>query len=161
MPPGDRPLTPARSQDVAAQENVWDYPRPPAVEPERRVARVEVDGVVVAESGRALRVLETSHPPAIYIPREDVRADLLSPSSARQTVCEWKGRATYLDVAGRRAAAWTYEAPFSAYEAIRGHLSFYPDRVDACWLGDERVRAQGGGFYGGWVTSELLGPFKA
>lgn len=143
------------------KRNVWDFPRPPVVESEDRVARVEVDGVVVAESARALRVLETSHPPALYLPREDVREDLLAPSGARSTVCEFKGRATYLDVAGRRAGAWTYEAPFSAYAAIAGHLAFYPERVDACWLGDERVRPQGGGFYGGWVTSELLGPFKA
>ena len=141
-------------------ENVWDYPRPPALEPCRRRVRVEVGGVVVADSVRALRVLETSHPPTLYVPRADVRDDLLRASAQRSTVCEWKGQATYLDVAGRPAAAWTYPHPRPPYDALAGHVAFYPGRVDACFLDAERVRAQEGDFYGGWVTTDLVGPFK-
>jgi len=143
--------------------SVWDFPRPPAVEPERRRVRVELGGVTVADSTRALRVLETSHPPALYVPPEDVAAGVLAPV-ARATVCEFKGSATYFDVrAGdrvERAAAWTYRAPRPGYEALRDHVAFYPGRMDACWLDDERVRAQEGDFYGGWITADVTGPFK-
>jgi uncharacterized protein (DUF427 family) len=145
-------------------ERVWDYPRPPAVQPCGRRVRIEVAGVVVADSTRALRVLETSHPPTIYIPRADVRADLLSDSGARQTFCEFKGRADYLDLAvGERVikdVAWTYRQPSAGYEALQDHISFYPGRVDGAWLGQERVEAQPGDFYGGWITADLVGPFK-
>ena len=129
---------------------------------ERRV-RVEFGGEVVADSVRALRVLETSHPPTIYVPPEDVRGDLLVPGSGA-SVCEWKGRAAYFDVVvgERRArrAAWAYLRPKPAFADIAGWHSFYPGRVDACLLGDELVRAQPGGFYGGWVTDDIVGPFK-
>jgi uncharacterized protein (DUF427 family) len=119
---------------------------------------------VIADSARALRVLETSHPPTIYLPPADARGDLLTDSRARSTWCEWKGAARYLDatVSGRtfRAIAWTFPAPTVGYEAIRDHVAFYPGRVDAAYLGDERVHAQEGDFYGGWITSDLVGPFK-
>jgi uncharacterized protein (DUF427 family) len=145
-------------------ERVWDYPRPPALVPCERRVRVEVGGVMVAESTTALRVLETSHPPTIYVPPGDVLAAALVASAARPTVCEWKGRATYLDVvAGERrvpAAAWTYREPVERYAALRDHVAFFPGRVDAAWLGDERIVAQEGDFYGGWITSDLVGPFK-
>lgn len=141
-------------------ENVWEYPRPPAVMPCERRVRVEHDGVVVADSVRALRVLETSHPPTIYVPPADVRMDLLRPSGTRGTFCEWKGVAHYYDVGGSRAAAWGYADPRPAYAALRDHIAFYPARVDACFLDDERVRAQDGDFYGGWMTADLVGPFK-
>ena len=142
-------------------ENVWDYPRPPAVEPCARRVRVELGGVVLADSSRALRVLETSHPPAIYVPPGDVRMDLLRDSHARSTWCEFKGTARYLDARdGSRAIAWTYPDPSPGYEAIRGYVSFYPGRVDAAWLDDERVEPQPGGFYGGWITRDVAGPFK-
>jgi uncharacterized protein (DUF427 family) len=145
-------------------ESVWDYPRPPRVEPSARRARVELGGVTVADSARALRVLETSHPPALYFPPEDVEAASLRPAGARTTVCEFKGVATYFDVIGgervERAAAWTYPDPVAAYAALRDHVAFYPGRMDACWLGDERVRAQAGDFYGGWITADIDGPFK-
>jgi uncharacterized protein (DUF427 family) len=146
-------------------ENVWDYPRPPAVVPCERRVRVEVGRQVLAESTRALRVLETSHPPTIYVPIEDVGAGLLAPSDARSTWCEFKGVARYLDaaVADRRirAVAWTYPDPAPGYEALRDHVAFYPARVDGAWLGDELVVAQHGDFYGGWITaSDLIGPFK-
>jgi uncharacterized protein (DUF427 family) len=145
-------------------ERVWDYPRPPAVVPCERRVRVELGGVLLAGSSSALRVLETSHPPTIYVPPQDVRGELLAPSAARATVCEFKGVARYLDatVGDRtvRAVAWTYPDPAPAFEALRGHVAFYPGRVDAAWLGDERVGAQESDFYGGWITADLVGPFK-
>jgi uncharacterized protein (DUF427 family) len=145
-------------------ESVWDYPRPPAVVPSRRTVRIELGGVALARSQHALRVLETSHPPTIYIPCADVRMDLLLPSESRPTFCEWKGAARYLDaeVAGHRfpAVAWTYPEPAHGYESLAGHVAFYPGRVDAAWLDEERVAAQPGDFYGGWISSEIRGPFK-
>jgi uncharacterized protein (DUF427 family) len=145
-------------------ENVWDYPRPPAVAPCKRRVRVELGGEILADSSAALRVLETSHPPTIYIPPQDVRLDLLQTSDARSTWCEFKGAARYLDaVTGgrrRRAVAWSYAQPSPAYQALRDHVAFYPGRVDAAWIGDERVEAQEGDFYGGWITAEVVGPFK-
>jgi len=145
-------------------ERVWDYPRPPVIAPCARRVRVEVAGTVLAESAAALRVLETSHPPTVYLPPEAVRRDLLRPSVVRATVCEFKGVARYLDAVldGRRVrvVAWSYPEPTSAYEALRDHVAFYPGRVDAAWLGDELVQAQEGDFYGGWITSDLVGPFK-
>jgi uncharacterized protein (DUF427 family) len=145
-------------------ENVWDYPRPPAVEPCPRHVRVDLAGQILADSGHALRVLETSHPPTIYLPSDDVRVDLLVPSRRRSTRCEFKGAARYLDVliGNQRyeAVAWTYAEPSLAYEALKDHFAFYPGRIDAAWLDDERVLAQEGDFYGGWISSELIGPFK-
>jgi uncharacterized protein (DUF427 family) len=145
-------------------ERVWDYPRPPAVEPCRRRVRVKLGGETLADSTRALRVLETSHPPTVYVPSPDVRNDLLAAGDARSTWCEFKGAARYLDaiVGDRRvlAVGWTYPRPAPGYEALRGHIAFYPGRVDAAWLDDERVQAQDSGLYGGWVTADLVGPFK-
>ena len=145
-------------------ERVWDYPRPPAVTVCRRRIRVELAGEALADSTRALRVLETSHPPTVYVPPDDVRGDLLAASGARSTWCEFKGAARYLDsiVDGRRvhAVAWTYRDPTPGYEALRDHVAFYPGRVDVAWMGDERVQAQAGDFYGGWITADLVGPFK-
>jgi uncharacterized protein (DUF427 family) len=145
------------------QESVWDYPRPPRLEPSPRHVRVVFAGVEVAGSRRAWRVLETSHPPSWYLPPEDVRTELLRPSP-RRTWCEWKGQARYfsLVVAGREAkdAAWSYPDPSPGFEPLRDHLAFYPARVDACYVEGEQVRPQAGGFYGGWVTSDLVGPFK-
>jgi uncharacterized protein (DUF427 family) len=119
---------------------------------------------VLADSIHALRVLETSHPPTIYIPLAEVRLGLLTASDAGPTWCEFKGEARYLDalVAGRRsqAVAWAYAAPTAGYEALRDHVAFYPGRVDAAWLDDERVQVQRGDFYGGWITGDLIGPFK-
>jgi uncharacterized protein (DUF427 family) len=149
---------------MTGTERVWDYPRPPAVVPCKLRIRVELAGEVLADSIRALRVLETSHPPTIYIPPADVRLELLEPSNARTTWCEFKGSARYLDavVSGRRARAvgWTYASPTAGYEALRDHVAFYPGRVDAAWSGAERVEAQASDFYGGWITADLVGPFK-
>jgi uncharacterized protein (DUF427 family) len=144
-------------------ESVWDYPRPPRVEACARTARVEFGGLTVAESSAALRVLETSQAPAIYFPPGDVDLTLLE-AVARSTHCEWKGTAGYFDLVAERRrsaeAAWSYRHPVAGYEAIRDHLAFYPQWVDACFLGDERVEANGGDFYGGWITSDIRGPFK-
>ena len=145
-------------------ERVWDYPRPPAVEPCGRRVRVELGDAVLADSERALRVLETSHPPTIYVPLADVDMTLLVPSAHRATWCEFKGSARYFDArVGERVAeavAWAFADPTPGYEALRDHLAFFPGRVDAAYLGDERVEAQPSGFYGGWITSRLVGPFK-
>ena len=144
-------------------ESVWDYPRPPALEPCTRRVRVEFGGVVIADSTAALRILETSHPPTIYIPRADIAAGCIEPAAGR-SFCEWKGSASYLDVvAGERRAeraAWTYPDPAAPYEALRDHIAFYPGRMDACRLDDELVQSQPGDFYGGWITADLRGPFK-
>lgn len=142
-------------------EYVWDYPRPPRVEPSTRRARVELAGVTVADSERVLRVLETSQAPGIYFPPEDVshleRAE-------GGSLCEWKGRAVYFDVVvgDRRAeaAAWAFPAPVGRYAELRDYVAFYPQAVDACWLGEERVEPNEGSFYGGWITSDVQGPFK-
>jgi uncharacterized protein (DUF427 family) len=126
--------------------------------------RIVIGGRTLADSVDALRVLETSHPPTIYVPPCDVEGELLTDSAARPTWCEFKGRARYLDavVDGHRATAvgWTYRDPSRGYEQLRDHVAFYPGRVDAAWLGDERVQAQAGDFYGGWITADLEGPFK-
>jgi uncharacterized protein (DUF427 family) len=145
-------------------ERVWDYPRPPTLERCLRRARVVLGGLTIADSAAALRVLETSHPPVIYIPPADVAAGVLAPAGVPPTYCEWKGLASYLDVTagGRteRAAAWTYPDPVAAFAALRDHVAFYPHRMDECLLDDEVVRPQAGGFYGGWITADLVGPFK-
>lgn len=133
------------------------------MEPSSRRVRVLVGDVVVADSTRAIRVLETSHPPAWYIPAENIRMDLVE-ASGRTSWCEYKGQATYRSLrAGDRLlrdVAWVYERPAARYEAITGHLAFYPSRVDACFVDDERVAPQAGDFYGGWITSDITGPFK-
>jgi uncharacterized protein (DUF427 family) len=147
------------------QESVWDYPRPPRVEAAAERIRVVVDGLTVADSSAALRVLETSHPPVYYIPARDVREDLLEPTPT-STFCEFKGRASYVTLripeTGRAIVdvAWVYRSPAPGFEAIRDHYAFYPGRVDEAWVGDERARAQAGGFYGGWITDRIVGPFK-
>jgi len=144
-------------------ESVWDYPRPPRVEPCPRRIRVVLGGQTIVDSIRTHRVLETSHPPVYYVPLEDVAAGTLEPSGGRTTFCEWKGVAAYYDVsAGGRTSergAWTYRDPVPGFEAIRDAVAFYPAHMDACYVDDELVAAQAGGFYGGWITSDVTGPF--
>lgn len=146
-----------------ATESVWDYPRPPRLEPVAERLRVVVAGRTVAETTRGHRVLETSHPPVYYFPPEDVAADALVPAEG-VSLCEWKGPARYFDlVVGQRRsprAAWCYPDITPAYRSIEGHLAFYASRVDEAWVGEERVRPQEGDFYGGWITSRVTGPFK-
>lgn len=145
------------------QESVWDYPRPPRVEFTTKHIQVIFNGVVVAETNRAKRVLETSHPPVYYLPPEDIKMEYLAPGSG-SSWCEWKGRAAYytLSVGDKQAqnAAWYYPEPSSGFEEIKGYVAFYPHVMDACYVDGERVQAQAGGFYGGWITSEIVGPFK-
>lgn len=152
-----------RAKPGPNQESVWDYPRPPRVEETERHLRVVFNGVTVAETRRGKRVLETSHPPVYYFPPEDVRMEHLVKASG-SSWCEWKGRASYyhviVDGKQARRAAWGYHAPSEGFEAIKDHVAFYPGLVDGCYVDGERVRPQPGGFYGGWITDDVVGPFK-
>jgi uncharacterized protein (DUF427 family) len=145
------------------QESVWDYPRPPRVEPTSRRVRVIFNGITLVDTVRAIRVLETSHPPAYYLSPEDIQMNYLTPTP-RRTFCEFKGAASYWTLrVGERTAenvAWSYQTPSPGFEAIRSYLAFYPGRVDACFVDEEQVAPQEGDFYGGWITSEIVGPFK-
>jgi uncharacterized protein (DUF427 family) len=152
-----------RVEPGPGQESVWDYPRPPRLEDATRRVRVVFNGETIVDTHLAKRVLETSHPPVYYVPLEAVRPGVLEPTP-RSSVCEWKGRAGYYTVrVGHRAAAdaaWFYPDPTPAFAAIREYVAFYPSRMDACYLDDERVSAQDGDFYGGWITADIVGPFK-
>ena len=171
MTPGTRTRPPGAAEPGPGQESAWDYPRPPRLEPARERLRVVVDGVALADTTHGLRVVETSHPPAYYVPEADVRLDLLV-ANTRTSVCEFKGRATYVDLVlpagigssclARRVAnvGWRFAAPASGFEAIRGLLAFYASRVDEAWVDGELVIPQAGDFYGGWITSRVIGPFK-
>ena len=145
------------------QESVWDYPRPAIAQPSDRRIRIEHRGTVIADTRVAVRTIETSHPPTYYIPPGDILMDALRPS-ARRSLCEWKGQATYFDlVAGGetiRDVAWSYRRPTPAFASIAGHLAFYAEKLDGCFLDGERITLQPGGFYGGWITADLAGPFK-
>jgi uncharacterized protein (DUF427 family) len=145
------------------QESAWDYPRPPRLEPVTSHLVVVLDGVTIAETRRAYRVLETSHPPNYYFPPDDVAPGVLVPG-AGASFCEWKGRAHYFGVrAGDRVedeAAWAYGTPSPAFAPLRDHVAFYASRMDACFVDGERVVPQPGGFYGGWITTKVVGPFK-
>ena len=145
------------------QESVWDYPRPPRVESSSELVEVELGGRVVASTTTSWRVLETSHPPTYYLPREAFGPGVLR-EAAGHTWCEWKGTASYFDlvvgdvVAPR--AAWTYLAPTPGFAPLAGAVSVMPGLVDRCTVDGETVLPQPGAFYGGWVTSRVVGPFK-
>jgi uncharacterized protein (DUF427 family) len=157
------PVPGGRAPNGRGYESVWDYPRPPRIEPCDRTVRVEHGGEVIARSDRALRVLETAGAPTVYVPLSDVRSDLLR-SASGTTLCECSGAATSSGGgpghAPAQAAAWSYPDPTGPFERLTDHVAFYPGRVDACYLDDERVEPQPGGFYGGWVTAEIVGPIK-
>ena len=145
------------------QESVWDYPRPPRVERSAETVEVVLGGEVVARTTAALRVLETSHPPTYYVPAADFAPGVLRPC-AGSSYCEWKGQASYLDlvtptVTGSRAG-WTYPDPVAGFEALRDHVAVMPGLVEECRVDGERVVPQEGGFYGGWITGRVVGPFK-
>jgi uncharacterized protein (DUF427 family) len=156
-------MPPNRIEPGPGQESVWDYPRPPALERTHSLLRVEFAGTVIAETTNAYRVLETSQAPAYYFPPDDVAMEHLV-ASAHRTFCEWKGQAHYyaIVVAGRESpdAAWAYSSPVDRFAPIKDHLAFYPQRADACFVDGELVQAMPGGFYGGWITSKIVGPFK-
>jgi len=160
---GDMSAHPIPIVPGPGQESVWDYPRPPRVEAVNVPLRVEFGGVVIAETTRGLRVLETAHAPTYYFPREDVKLEHLMRGRGR-SVCEWKGEASCWTVtAGGRTVtdgAWSFEHPSSGYEAIQKYLAFYAQKMDACYVGDERVTPQPGRFYGGWITANIVGPVK-
>ncbi len=154
---------PERIEPGPGQESVWDYPRPPRLEPTAQRLQVVLAGATVADTVRGFRVCETSQPPAYYFPPDDVDRSLLVPTPTR-TFCEWKGTARYWTIAvGDRLAvdaAWSYDEPVPAFAPITGHLAFYPGRVDACFVDGEPVQRMEGDFYGGWITSAIVGPFK-
>jgi len=156
-------VRPKRIEPGPGQESAWDYPRPPALEPTDAHLVVVLGGVTVADTHRGYRVLETSHPPNYYLPPDDIVPGALEPADGT-SFCEWKGRARYYTVrAGDRvavAAAWAYDAPSPRFAPITGYVAFYPGRMDACFVDGERVVPQDGGFYGGWITSRVVGPFK-
>ena len=152
-----------RVEPGPGQESVWDYPRPPRLEDSEKRVKVVFDGVTIAYTARAKRVLETSHPPVYYIPPRDIRMEYLRSAGGR-SLCEWKGQARYYDVVGdgkiEERAAWYYPDPTESFKDLKDYVAFYPSRVDGCWVGGEKVEAQEGDFYGGWITPEIVGPFK-
>jgi uncharacterized protein (DUF427 family) len=156
----DRP--PFAVEPGPGQESVWDYPRPPRLEPDARHVVVRAGATVLAATTRAVRVLETGSPPTFYLPPDDVRREYLT-AAPGTSMCEWKGRASYWTVVtpeGRwEHAGWSYLDPVPAFSAVRGYVSFYPGRVE-CTVEGEIVRPQPGGFYGGWITREIVGPWK-
>ena len=147
-------------QPGLGQESVWDYPRPPAIRPEPRLVEVSDGDTVIARSKQTYKVMETASPPTFYIPASDVNLDALVAISA-STYCEWKGTASYFALPGKpdEPVGWCYEQPRPRFDMIKGYLAFYPGRVD-CRLGGEMAATQAGRFYGGWITSEVVGPFK-
>jgi uncharacterized protein (DUF427 family) len=152
------PYNPAKGE-----ESVWDYPRPPALEKEHQSVRIFKNEIRIADSNKVYRVLETSHPPVYYISPEDIRMDLLK-KTGRRSYCEWKGEAIYYDLHLNdqviESVAWAYPNPTSRFAAIKDHLAFYAAKMDRCYLGDELIQPQPGGFYGGWISSKIKGPFK-
>lgn len=145
------------------EESVWDYPRPPRFEPVSKHIEVIFNGVTLADTHRAVRVLETSHPPVYYIPVEDVRSEFLT-RTQHTSYCEFKGIANYytITVNGKSApdAAWSYLTASPDARSIEGYIAVYPSLMDACMVDGEQARPQAGGYYGGWITKEIKGPFK-
>ena len=158
LPKGVKPIQP-----TAGQESVWDYPRPPCLEDVSETLRVVWQGVEIARTGKGKRILETSHPPVYYIPLEDVKKEFLQ-LATRETYCEYKGVAHYYHLINHQVqepfAAWFYPSPNKTFHALKNCLAFYPSKVDEAWVGDMRAEAQGGDFYGGWITPNIVGPFK-
>ena len=145
------------------KESAWDYPRPPRLESTSKHIRVEFAGRVIADTMRAFRVLETSHPPVYYIPPEDIRMQYLK-NEPGSSFCEWKGQARYLSVrvltSTARRAAWKYPNPNRAFSAIKDYVAFYAELMDDCTVDGEKAQPQAGSFYGGWITEDIVGPFK-
>jgi uncharacterized protein (DUF427 family) len=156
-------VRPPRVEPGPGHESVWDYPRPPALDPCQRHVVVRFGGQVIADTRRSIRVLETSQPPAYYLPAADVRTDLLRPVD-RTTSCEWKGHAAYWTVdtgdALADAAAWSYPQPTERFADLVDHYAFYAQQMDECTVDGEVVDPNEGSFYGGWITSDVVGPFK-
>lgn len=152
---------PFAEEPAAGQESAWDYPRPPSIEPDSRLVEVRCGNDLIARSTRSLRVCETASPPTFYVSPADVKMKMLSPVRHR-TFCEWKGEASYWALAAgnsSRPVAWSYPSPLPSFKSIRDWLCFYPGRVD-CLVDGEPVQAQHSEFYGGWITADVVGPFK-
>lgn len=145
------------------QESVWDYPRPPKLEQTNKQIKIYFNEALIADTTRAWRVLETSHPPVYYLPPEDILMENLV-SARGGSWCEWKGQAVYFDVVNGKKkankAAWTYARPTASFAAIKNHVAFYAGLMDRCLVNGEEVIPQSGGFYGGWITNDIVGPFK-
>lgn len=145
------------------QESVWHYPRPAIAKPCSAHIRIEHRGQVVAETRRSVRTLETSHPPSYYIPPEDIASDLLQRADG-SSFCEWKGAAAYWDVVTEgvklERVGWSYPNPSASFSMLRDYVAFYAQPFDRCEVNGETVTPQPGAFYGGWITSDLAGPFK-
>jgi uncharacterized protein (DUF427 family) len=157
-------MKPKRIEPKPGQESVWDYPRPPRLEPFSGHIRIIHHDQVILDTNQAFRILETSHPPTYYLPIKDFKEGVLV-ENRRSSFCEFKGKARYFDlISGDKravAAAWLYPNPMDdKYLPIKDHLSVYAHLVDACYVNDEQVQAQEGDFYGGWITSNIVGPFK-
>lgn len=152
-----------RIEPGPGQESVWDYPRPPRLEDSAKHIQIIFNGVIIADTHRAKRVLETSHPPVYYLPPEDIKMEYLS-STNQGSFCEWKGRAIYytimIDEKQATNVAWSYPNPTLNFAYIKDYLAFYPQLMDACYVNGELVQPQPGNFYGGWITSDVVGPFK-
>ena len=146
------------------QESVWDYPRPPRLEPSTQLIEVVLGGVTIVRTQRSFRVLETSHPPTYYLHPDDFVPGVLQPSGRRPTFCEFKGLAVYFTLRSGgielRDVAWAYPVPSPGYEALADHVALYIQVMDSCTVDGEEVTSQPGGFYGGWITSKVVGPFK-
>ena len=147
----------------AGQESLWDYPRPPSVDPSDQLVEIKTaDGVLVSSSRRTVRIKETAGAPTYYIPPDDVKMELLAPEQGC-SFCEWKGSTSYWSVKTTasviRSACWSYPHPLEGYEAVKGYIGFYPGKLE-CYVDGERVSPQPGEFYGGWVTHNIVGPMK-
>jgi uncharacterized protein (DUF427 family) len=154
----------SRDPVQVGQESVWDYPRPPRLEKTNKNIKIVFNGVTIVDSNDAYRVLETSHPPVYYIPQKDIKMEYISRNSEHTSFCEWKGQCNYwdLDVNGHKLEAkiFSYENPTTSFVPIQGHLSFYAGPMDGCFVEGERVTPQPGYFYSGWITKDVVGPFK-
>lgn len=152
-----------RNPVAPGQESVWDYPRPPRAERTGRHLIIRHRGVKIADTRAAIRTLETSHPPTYYFPPDDVDASLLR-AAAGSSFCEWKGHARYVDVVVGDdvlpGVGWFYPNPTPGFALLRDHIAFYAAPFDSVLVDGEQVTPQPGGFYGGWITSDLAGPFK-
>lgn len=156
-------MHPRRIAPQPGQESVWDYPRPPRLEFVAKPIRIIFNGATLADTHNAYRVLETSHPPVYYLPPSDLKQEYLVAAEG-SSWCEWKGQARYWSVVvGHKRierVGWSYPQPNADFAPIADYVAFYAAPMDACWVGDERVTPQPGNFYGGWITSEIVGPFK-
>jgi len=157
-------LHPQRIEPQPGQESVWDYPRPPLLEKSLKQIKIIVNQVILVESCNTYRVLETSHPPVYYVPTEDIAMEYLHCASTRKSFCEWKGFASYYDLTVKDKqvinAGWYYREPTAYFAPIKNYIAFYPSKMDFCYVDEELVKSQPGDFYGGWITHDIVGPFK-